>query len=702
MSRPRRTRDLERGARNRRGDGGGPGGAGPAQGTTASPGRRCGLILFILALLVRLIYVLESSAGPSFAVPVVDSADYDLLARSLLGQGEPLTSLFWQPVFYPLFLTGVYALTGSSIALAKVLQAVLGAVTCVLAYRLGMRLFDRRTGVVAGLITAFYGPLIFFEGELLATGWAALWCVLLVLLFVNAADPQRRWMALVLGVCGALSVVTRPTFLPPFVAGCVWLLMVWWRRRRDAGRTIGSAAVVLVGFLAVALPVGALRDHLYSHFGIMPASGGINFYIGNNPSAEVTVSYRPGQDWGDLLALPEQHGVTGDVWARQRFFYRQAMDYAADDPLGFAGGLGRKTLQIVNTREMPRSLDVYVFRPWSHLLSALCWRAGGFGFPFGVLLPLAVIGLVHHGRRVPVPVWLLLILYPAAVVLVFVAGRYRAPLVPVMAVPAAAGCLVLIAAVRTRNARRVLAGAAIAAAVVLAGTLPGPFLEERTNYAAELHQLVGNRLMAEDRLNESIAQYRLALERGSEQPAVHAKLAEALLRSQDYGGAIEHYRAALARRPDHAMNRFCLGLAYEAGGRLDEALEQYRQTVRLDPTLGKAWSNLGVVCQKTDRLDQAIDAYRQAARAEPGEAIIHYNLGAALAVRGDLDDAVAALRHSLRINPAQPAVRHELALALRRLGRNEEAMLELQRALRIDPSYAPARRALAEMQGAGR
>jgi len=119
----------------------------------------------------------------------------------------------------------------------KLIQAVLGAVTCVLTYRLGERLFDRRTGAVAGFAVALYGPLIFFEGELLAGGWAAFWSVTLVLLFLRAHAERTVRLCFWLGVCGALSVLTRPTFLPFFVTGCLWLLVVL-RRGSPASRIL--------------------------------------------------------------------------------------------------------------------------------------------------------------------------------------------------------------------------------------------------------------------------------------------------------------------------------------------------------------------------------------------------------------------------------------------------------------------------------
>ena len=185
--------------------------------STKSTRARIVLGLFTLALAVRLLYLYESADNPTFDQPIVDAGAYNELARAL-AEGTPMSEhFFWQPFFYPAFLSLLHALSGSSIVFARVIQLLLGALTCVLTYRLGELAFDRRTGVLAAIITALYGPLIFFEAELLATGWAAFWAVVLVLLVLRVRVTKGLGSCFLLGICGALSVLTRPTFHPFFV-----------------------------------------------------------------------------------------------------------------------------------------------------------------------------------------------------------------------------------------------------------------------------------------------------------------------------------------------------------------------------------------------------------------------------------------------------------------------------------------------------
>ncbi|MFA5251842.1 MAG: glycosyltransferase family 39 protein, partial [Phycisphaerae bacterium] len=150
-------------------------------------------IIFSLALTVRLIYLYESSANPTFQVPIVDSKIYDETARAFVSGQGMVSNFFWQPFFYQFFLSVVYIFSGNSIIFAKIIQVLLGALTCALTYKLGKKIFGERTGIIAGLIAAFYGPMFFYESELLATGWAAFWAVAIVLLFLEVKEKDKGW-----------------------------------------------------------------------------------------------------------------------------------------------------------------------------------------------------------------------------------------------------------------------------------------------------------------------------------------------------------------------------------------------------------------------------------------------------------------------------------------------------------------------------
>jgi hypothetical protein len=124
------------------------------------------------------------------------------------------------------------------------------------------------------------------------------------------------------------------------------------------------------------------------------------------------------------------------------------------------------------------------------VLKAGIWRAGFFGFPFGALLPLAVLGGIAGSRRIAWPLWLMLFSYGAVLVIVFVVGRYRIALIPVLAVLAARGLTFVSASVRSR--RWTLPWSATVAVVVsvLLTVAPWRFCAERDDMRPELVYLL--------------------------------------------------------------------------------------------------------------------------------------------------------------------------------------------------------------------
>ena len=166
------------------------------------------VLVFAVALAVRLAYLL-TARGPAFDAPLIDADYYDYLgARLARGEGFD-AGPFWQPPLYPLVLGGLYWLGGHSLWWPRLLQVLLGALTAALACGVARRSSGRDTvGLGAGLLVALHGPLVFYDGELLATslgtflGTAALW--------LAVREAPRLGTALLCGVCiglGALAVV---------------------------------------------------------------------------------------------------------------------------------------------------------------------------------------------------------------------------------------------------------------------------------------------------------------------------------------------------------------------------------------------------------------------------------------------------------------------------------------------------------------
>jgi len=598
--------------------------------------------IFACAFAIRLVYLYESSDNPTFDTPIVDARYYDMLARSLVDSRSMDSRFFWQPFFYPVYLSIVYVFSGSSMSVAKVFQLLMGSFTCVLTHQLGQRLFDRPTGVLAAAMVAFYGPLIFYEAEILAVGWAGFWSVVLTLLFLEVHRKRSLRLSFDLGVCGVLSVLTRPSFLPFFSAGCAWLIISLHRAHVSRRLLAGIIALLLTGFLLLSIPVALQNYQVTGHFGILPASGGLNLYIGNNPNSRETISIRPGLEWHRLIRLPARHGVKG-LWNRQQFFFQKVLEFVRAEPISFTKGLCYKAVLFVNSREIPRNTDIYLFHKWSVLLPVLVWKAGPIGFPFGVLFPLAVLGLILHWRRLPPPVILFLIFYPFSIILVFVTSRYRVPVVPLMAIMAAAGLRSYLLAVGRRNWRLVGTGAACIAGALVLTCLPIRLCQSDTSFEAELYYSLGYAKHLSCQYDEAIVYYRTACKIAPNDASIHNNLASALYELRRFEDAIDHYSIALRISADNAEVHNNLGMALTKKGNVGEAKLHYLEALRYEPTLSDAHNNLGLILVKEGELSDAIDHFMQALRIEPDFLEAQNNLSAALSVHLGLGRPV--LRH---------------------------------------------------------
>jgi len=654
-------------------------------------GRLIGVGIFVLAVTVRLLYLYESSANPSFMFPIVDSEVYDDAARQLASKGLVGGTFFWQPFFYPFFLSVVYFVGSSSILFAKIVQVLLGGVTCLLTYRLGKRIFGQTVGIIAGLITAFYGPLVFFETELLGSGWAAFWSVALILLFLMNLSERSLRLCAILGVCGALSILTRPTFALFFAAGVVWLIVACYRAGNKWDQIIPRIGGILVGFLLVVVPVAVTNFGVTRHFGFLPASGGVNLYIGNNPNRSDTLTARPGWAWDEIVELPERHGVTEDMWAKQDFFKQKVTQYIRTDPGGFAKGLAHKSVQFVNSREIPRNVNVYVMRKWSWVLSVLAWKVGGFGFPFGVLLPLAILGLVVGWRRVPGPMLLFLIFYPLSIVLIFVTARYRVPVVPAMAILASAGLISLIRMVRTARQDRLTVVGVCALAVILLASLPGPFPEEKPNYEAELYGNVGAVAYPRGQIKAAYTSLRKALQLMPDYPSAHGNMGAVLTAMRKPAEALEHYQKALAYKEDSPEVHNNLASALASLGKIDQAHEHFVRALEIKPRYPKALYNLGRLQMQQKNFDDAIVHLKKAVRIKPDYTKAHLNLAEAYVGAGRFAEAEAAAEKALEL--AKSSGRNNLAFRIQnRLAsyRAKARAAEHQPAASSKPATLPA------------
>lgn len=247
-----------------------------------------------MALLVRL-YALVFAPRYGF---VIDEAEYYQIA-SILSDGRGwmfYDAATWvRPPLYLIFLAGIFKFFGPNLILVKLLQIGLGTASVYLVYRLGVKAFNRKTGLVAGLLAAVAWPFAVLSYLILSeTLFIFLFLLAITLLMEYLARanlvtvttkgwkkllPQGRsqWAFLITGgICLGLAALTRGQVLSfvPFIGLWLWLAL-----KRDWWRALGAFAVVVALFVVTIAP-WALRN--YSTYGraFIDTTGGYNFYLG--------------------------------------------------------------------------------------------------------------------------------------------------------------------------------------------------------------------------------------------------------------------------------------------------------------------------------------------------------------------------------------------------------------------------------------
>jgi 4-amino-4-deoxy-L-arabinose transferase-like glycosyltransferase len=348
---------------------------------------------------------------------------------------------------YPLTLGGVFFVFGDHDRIALLLHCLLFAGTALLAFDMGRRYFNPRTGLIAGLLCAFhplllrYVPSLHLETQLTFLVTLMIWCTLRFYYrrtVVNGA---------LVGAVAALAALTKAVVMVyPLVFIVAILLAVRVARRRGEPSPIpwGSFAAMLVT-LAVVISPWTIRNYGTTRH-IVPISSGTSdaFLRGLIFSRTEFVTL---QDPPYTVAENESNAYfrrlaeeAGTVW--------EADDYETDEILN------DEMWRVIREepQEVVRKSFVGLFAFWYQLTSLknsvliLVCAIGAWA--------LAIVGW-RRARRESTVVWPLLL--PAfylniILALLLALGRYSAPILPALLVVSAFGVDTLVDRWRQRAA----------------------------------------------------------------------------------------------------------------------------------------------------------------------------------------------------------------------------------------------------------
>jgi tetratricopeptide (TPR) repeat protein len=452
-------------------------------------------------------------------------------------------------------------------------------------------------------------------------------------------------------------------------------------------------------------------------------------FIGNNARSDGTYSsLEPGrgspeyerQDATELaqraMGRPMTPGEVSSYWTDR------ALAFITSEPVAWLTLVGRKMLLLVNRGEMLDTESQASYAEWSWPLKATGWFTH-----FGVLMPLAVIGVwaTWADRWRLVIFYALTIAYAASVVMFYVFARYRFPLVPMLMIFAAAGLnalstrLIAIGSVETHQQP----GAPAAMPSRGTGSYPRRGISVRTRWGWGPSASEKKLIVAVGVIGVAIASNWPLLSNQLMKAITETNLATAMYESKRFDEAIAHYERAVALRPDYAPAYTNMGAALRSKGRVADAVAAHEKAIAIQPdnpdahfNLANALldlnrpqeaaehfrragrqspganveNNLGIALAAEGKLAEAVAAFRRAVAAEPGSARAHRNLGDALISTGQGAEGVGHLRRAAALDPQNLSFRYDLAVALLEAGQAAQAIDEFGATLAIDPAFAPA------------
>ena len=536
--------------------------------------------IFLVAVALRLGYLLENLSNPLLYMPVLDEAYYIALGASiahgyLLGEArvffmDPLYGYFLGALFFVFqkiaHFTGAPPSHDSALMAARVIQIVADSAAVYLIYLLGARTWSREAGLFAAAVWAVYSVSFFYTLLILKASFSVFFLLLFTLALIRAGQRDRPVHWILLGLfAGALTFLRANLLLMAPFGVVAWILA----RRPGARQIAMNGAMMALGLMA-ALTLGAARNKAAAgEWVFLNSQSGRLLYASNNPE-NLTGRYQvPSFSRKDPEKMEADFHAEAERRLGRALSAREVSSYWRDETFRFflerpgdaAFGIYNKIKGTIGSFEIPINRSVKSNQRFSSIARA---PAPNFAFALALGLPGLVVGLAMRRQ-----VWWLLpgvgtIL--ATVTLFYTCSRFRLPMVPFLLVGAGIWATVTLGWARERRWLPVAAmvGAALGIGIVSMSVEGREYRSDEKYYLAKAYIKVGD-------LGNGAAVAREAATEYPNEPRFLILLGMAALSANDFDQAIRINTEALALDGQNADAMNNLGLALFGIGDIDGA-----------------------------------------------------------------------------------------------------------------------------------
>lgn len=344
---------------------------------------------------------------------------------------------FHQEPAYPYFLAGIFGIFGNGITIIFLIQVLFSLGSLWFILKLSENYFSREVAILSGLIFAFLGPSVFYDGVLLRVSMISFTTLGLVYFAEKLIKHQHLKMGIwpwVFGVFAGLALLLKSSFLVLFILLLGFVSFRMWKRKANV---IKPVIAIFAGLLITICPL-IIRNLSVGAPVFSSSSVGAITYINSN-----VPSYNPYS--GFTIDFDRSAEIMQQT--NGKFISSVGKSISSFDSFfDFIGLQIKKLGAVFHWNEIPNNTNFYYYK-----LESPALRVAFVRFPF--LLFFGLIGIVFqylkskklHGLH-----WAI-VFQLAIMVGFYVISRFKMPLQVAMVPFAGFGIYSFIKVIADRN-----------------------------------------------------------------------------------------------------------------------------------------------------------------------------------------------------------------------------------------------------------
>jgi len=546
------------------------------------------ILILLAALVVRILALLSIGQTIYYDFLLWDERIYHDWAVSL-ADGTYQSDSVYEISPLPAYLFALlYRIFGPHHLAVRIMNLLLGTLSCLVIYLAGKEMFDRRTGLFSAGIAALYAPLILYSTVPMKTALSVLLfltCIWLSLLAIRKAS----WAyALIAGITAAAALNVRPNYMI-LIPATVLVLGIWGHRLGHSRRRIClNIAAYLIAVIVAVVPVVCRNYRAAGEPVLLTSQMGFNLYIGNNMDEDdpfyrpvpfaTTSPYEQGRQF--TIEAGRRTGTKISSSEASGYWTLESIKRAAKHPGPTIYRLFQKTLVLLNRYEAADHYSLEFINDFAYV----------YKFPFlnfWMVFPFICMSIVLLIRSSKQAQAILFLTVTGACVLVvfYTTARYRLPFVVVLFPFAAKGILDARDFLRQRRHWALVASGCAFIAAGIIQFLPVRGTGDMTAYL-NTHAFVS---MDQGRVDDALSHWKASSEaRGAYSGFANQSLARIYFNRGDYEKAVQYLNKVRS-------DSFTAAFKYELKGDMmmrkrdvPAAIEAYRKSIdinsgRLEP-----------------------------------------------------------------------------------------------------------------------